>query len=233
MSVSDLELLRIEMGVLWNLDARGRIREPIELAIGIAADGVIAAVGQHVPDGVAANLLARDTPELLMEMQTPDLVLSSGPSYYVDKPIRPTCDARIVRSDRPDAVHDLRPDNWEPEEWTELVNGGAGAPWAMVIHGNRVVSICHSPRRTSVGAEAGTWTDPEFRGRGYAAATTAAWSEMLDLHLFYSTSSDNYSSQRVAERLGLRPIGWIWKLSVRPRDRAIRPPRRDGGSARG
>ncbi|WP_285705441.1 GNAT family N-acetyltransferase [Microtetraspora sp. NBRC 16547] len=113
----------------------------------------------------------------------------------------------------------MRPGNWEPEEWEELVGGGEGAPWSMIIEGDQVVSICHTPRRTSAGAEAGTWTSPAFRGRGYAAATTAAWADLLSTecpHLFYSTSADNHSSQRVAERLGLRHIGWLWKLTRTP-----------------
>jgi RimJ/RimL family protein N-acetyltransferase len=238
--LGDLALLRIEMGVLWNLDVRGRIREPVDIAIGIAADGMTAAVGQHVPDDVAANVLPLaapppgEPPELLREMQTADLVLSGGPSYYVDKPLEFAVGARIIRSDDPRAntLHNKRPGNWEPDEWLELVNGGTGAPWAMVLHGNRVVSICHTPRRTPHGAEAGTWTDPEFRGRGYAAATTAAWADMLSLHRFYSTSAENNSSQHVAERLGLRPIGWIWKIS-RATSRAAATPRQDGESARG
>jgi hypothetical protein len=30
--------------------------------------------------------------------------------------------------------------------------------------------------------------------------------------LFYCTGVENRSSQRVTERLGLRRIGWIWRL---------------------
>ncbi|MGI5488566.1 hypothetical protein [Microtetraspora malaysiensis] len=50
----------------------------------------------------------------------------------------------------------------------------------------------------------------------YAAATTAAWADLLSAdcpRLFYSTSADNLSSQRVAERLGLRGIGRLWKFT--------------------
>jgi hypothetical protein len=32
--------------------------------------------------------------------------------------------------------------------------------------------------------------------------------------LFYSTDAQNLSSQRVAARLGLRPIGWTWNLAT-------------------
>ena len=58
-------------------------------------------------------------------------------------------------------------------------------------------------RRRSIGAA------------GLAAATTAAWAEILaprGLHLFYSTDADNHSSRGVAARLGLRLIGWSWEL---------------------
>ncbi|MEO3803255.1 hypothetical protein [Nonomuraea sp. B1E8] len=51
-------------------------------------------------------------------------------------------------------------------------------------------------------------------GPGLAAATTAAWAGLLPgTRLFYSTSADDHSSRRVAARLGLRSIGWLWKLT--------------------
>ncbi|MFC7327966.1 GNAT family N-acetyltransferase [Marinactinospora rubrisoli] len=58
--------------------------------------------------------------------------------------------------------------------------------------------------------------DPGHRGRGHAASVTAHWAtEFAEdrRRLFYSTSAENTSSQRVAARLGLRRLGWIWKLS--------------------
>jgi predicted GNAT family acetyltransferase len=73
---------------------------------------------------------------------------------------------------------------------------------------------------TDRAAECGVWTDPDFRGHGHAAATTAAWANMLELtdrHLFYSTDATNRSSQQVAARLNLRAIGWTWNV-VEPRD---------------
>lgn len=239
--VGDLELLRIETGVLWDRDNRGRIRGPVDLALGVAAEGIFAAVGQEVPDDVAIPVLVlaeSGTPTPPSRAEPPafiracrdaltaslggDLALSGGPSYYIEPPIRFATHAGVLRSDSPyaDAVLNRRPEVWEPDEWADLVRGGAGALWAMMLHEDRVVSICHTPGsrpgRTRPAAEAGTWTAPDFRGRGYAAATTAAWADLLSSHcphLFYSTSAENHSSQRVAERLGLRPIGWTWKLT--------------------
>ncbi|TME31877.1 MAG: GNAT family N-acetyltransferase [Chloroflexi bacterium] len=86
----------------------------------------------------------------------------------------------------------------------------------MAIQRDMVVSICHTPAVSERGAEAGVWTRPEFRGQGYAVAVTAAWATLArpsGRHLFYSTAGANVSSQRVAARLGLRPLGWLWQLT--------------------
>jgi predicted N-acetyltransferase YhbS len=49
------------------------------------------------------------------------------------------------------------------------------------------------------------------------AAVTAAWAALMrptGRHLLYSVARTNVSSQRVAARLGLRPIGWLWQLAA-------------------
>jgi predicted GNAT family acetyltransferase len=85
------------------------------------------------------------------------------------------------------------------------------------MEGDQVVSICHTPRAmTTRAAECGVWTDPAWRGRGRAAAVTAAWADVLrpsGRRLFYSTDAGNLSSQRVAARLGLRLLGWLWRVA--------------------
>ena len=124
----------------------------------------------------------------------------------------------LVRSDAGE-VESLRaanPGNWEPDEWAHLLEGRLG-PWVMAVRDGQVISICHTARRRALGAEAGVWTRPEFRGQGHAAAVTAAWAALMrptGRHLFYSVARTNVSSQRVAARLGLRPIGWLWQLAA-------------------
>lgn len=91
----------------------------------------------------------------------------------------------------------------------------------MALHRERVISICHMPVSNAAAAEAGTWTHPEFRGRGHASATTAEWAALQRPSgrlLFYSTSFTNRSSQSVAARLNLRPIGYLWQLQQRNAD---------------
>ncbi|MFC4014843.1 GNAT family N-acetyltransferase [Nonomuraea purpurea] len=268
----DADLLRVEMGVIWRLDGRGRLTGSLDddvpptLVVGVAADGLAATVAADVPDDLSAQLLTliaaasppppvldttnrpplpptpstTDTPpppraliaddahappfgepptvlERCRALLGEGLAVSGGPSYLVCPPIRFDTAARVLRSDDPAharLVRPLRPGTWAPEEWDELVGGGAGAPWAMIVEDGQVASLCHSARRTPEGAEAGVWTAPEFRGRGYAAATTAVWADLLPgTRLFYSTSAGNRSSQSVAARLGLRCVGWLWKLT--------------------
>ncbi|MFI0772732.1 GNAT family N-acetyltransferase [Streptomyces sp. NPDC021218] len=108
----------------------------------------------------------------------------------------------------------LRPDNWEPGEWGELTRGEMGE-WAMAVHDDSPVSICFSPARNAVAAEAGIWTRADFRGRRIAPAVVAAWSQRERRHkkvLFYSTTAANRASQSVARTLGLVPLGWIWTV---------------------
>ncbi|MYY09363.1 GNAT family N-acetyltransferase [Streptomyces sp. SID4919] len=110
------------------------------------------------------------------------------------------------------AGHLIRPDNWQPDEWNELVNGRMGE-WAMAVHDREPVSICFTPASNATAAEAGVWTRPDFRGKRLAPAVVAAWSQRehrTRTVLFYSTTADNHASRSVARALGLTPLGWIW-----------------------
>ncbi|MEU0685922.1 GNAT family N-acetyltransferase [Streptomyces uncialis] len=106
----------------------------------------------------------------------------------------------------------IRPDNWQPDEWDELINGRMGQ-WAMAVHDREPVSICFTPASNATAAEAGVWTRPDFRGKRLAPAVVAAWSQQehrTRTVLFYSTTADNHASRSVARALGLTPLGWIW-----------------------
>jgi GNAT superfamily N-acetyltransferase len=102
--------------------------------------------------------------------------------------------------------------------------GGPAAPpavWvdgAAEVHvGGELVARCFSSRDAPEGREAGVWTHPAHRRRGYGAAVVACWAAgwaaVDDRPSFYSTSADNLASQALAARLDLRPLGWMWKLS--------------------
>ena len=146
-----------------------------------------------------------------------ELTATSGPSYLIPDGLTFRSEAALCALDEPgrEALRGANPGNWAVSEWQQLLDGALG-PWAMAIQDGQVIAICHTPRMNTHAAEAGVWTRGAHRGRGHAAAVTAAWAALMrpsGRHLFYSTSRTNYSSQRVAARLGLRPIGWLWQLA--------------------
>lgn len=83
------------------------------------------------------------------------------------------------------------------------------APWCVAMVEDEIAAIAFCVRDGSFAREIGVYTVSDFRGRGFAAAVTAAWSTMHPRHpvLFYSTHRDNLSSQRVIARLGLPFLG--------------------------
>lgn len=80
-------------------------------------------------------------------------------------------------------------------------------PWCVAIKGEVIAAMAFAARLGERGAEVGVYTFPGWRSRGLAAAVTAKWSSLPELagrELFYSASTANTSSQRVAVRLGLQ-----------------------------
>lgn len=241
MSPSRARALCDELATLWDADPRGRLLgEAHHLVLAVDPEGVTGQVGAHLPERLAealTGLLAdpEDAEHVLVRARAllvgslGSVALSSGPSYLVPAGLTYPGAAELVRSDRgeADAVRKANPGGWSPGEWADLLAGRYG-PWAMAVHGEDVVAICHTSVSSPVGAEAGVWTRPEHRGRGIAAAVTAGWAAAFpddSRRLFYSTDRANRSSQRVAQRLGLRYLGEIWKLSVPGREgqHALRP----------
>ena len=229
---------------MWDSDGRGRLvasrganaRPAPHVVISVARDGQTFAIGSAVPDALAAEIESAVAGAALSPPDQPPASLArcqellaalgpverqSGPSYLIPPGTAFDSGADVRRSDAADveAMRDYSADrrDWSVEEWRLLLDGAYG-PWAVALDGARVIAICHSARLTDRGAEAGVWTDPGYRGRGHASAVTAAWASLPALagrRLFYSTSAENISSQRVAARLGLRPIGWTWLLHGR------------------
>lgn len=232
--LSDLELLQIEIDI-WATDDRLRAHGP-DLVVASSSVGSAAMVGPAVPDDLAATLVTAVTGEppprnlnspptilehcrqlLVARLGPIELRPSSGPSYLIPETVAFQSEAALVRSDESNvaALRGANPGNWGAQEWHDLLDGQLG-PWVMATRSGQVISICHTPASSARAAEAGTWTRPEFRGQGHAAATTAAWAALMrptGRVLFYSTSRTNVSSQRVAARLALRPIGWLWQLA--------------------
>jgi hypothetical protein len=201
--VTDHELLLTEAEMFWG---SGRIRPGgPELVLAVSGEDTTVLLGSDVADDVAARirrLIGESGVQALgrcASLMGRTGLISGGPSYLIPPAVAFESEAEVIDSDDPgrDRLRDANPGNWEP----------------------RVTSICHTPAWSDIAADAGVWTDPDFRGNGLAAATTVAWFRLITATgrtAFYSTSSWNRSSQRVAARLGLRPIGWLWKFTPLP-----------------
>lgn len=243
-ALSDIELLAIETEVLWKADGRGRLRASTSrggapaphLFVGTSHGARTIAFGVDVPGALADALSdAVDTDPLPMDpAQEPAAIAacermlndalgpiarSAGRGWVIESVPQFSSDAEVVTSaddGMPSFATDV-PDGftWERDEWQQLMRGEFGA-WAISVVEGTPVSLCHCSRISDAGVEAGVWTHSDHRGRGHAAAATAAWSALVvpsQPFVFYSTNLGNRSSERVTERLGLRPIGWLWILT--------------------
>jgi hypothetical protein len=240
----DLSLLRIDLETMFALSSAGRIlresppdhSDGPRLFLAGCAGGNLLAV-RHDVDGETARraeaLAAAEPPwidietrpaclDALMALSAPDAPAQAAPPvliYRLPNGALYEADAAIVRSDQAEGVallERLTRDGMPPH----LVKAGFVGledfwrPWCAALVGTEVAALAFAARLGNRGAEIGVYTFPGFRGRGLAAAVTAAWSalpSLADRVLFYSTHRTNISSQSVAARLGLRQIG----LSVR------------------
>jgi RimJ/RimL family protein N-acetyltransferase len=229
---TDIELLRLEMETLWEPDDYGRLRPHPLVAVAVADEGLdvrfspdLTPVLRERLEGIPlpCDVDGSQPPEILNEYQRvigQDGKARGGPSYMFEGiPSRPDTNLLLATSEDElsPALWAARPEAWwEADEWEDLSAGRLG-PWAVGMIEGRVAALCHTPVGSRVAAEAGVWTHPEYRGRGYAGAVTAAWAKVASQRfdtLFYSTGSDNTASQAVARKLGLRQIGWIWQIEA-------------------
>jgi hypothetical protein len=236
-ATEDLRLLELDVETLFAASPERRLlrQNPPDngpaprLFVGGCAGGNVLRLGSGVNEAVAADVLALAETEaawtdpdrlparleLLVErLPTGDAVGSPTPFliYHLPNGLEPDPDVAIVRFDGPEGQR-LLARLAEAGMPAHLVEAGfttlkdLWAPWCAAMVDEAIAALCFAARIGPRGLEAGVYTFPGFRGRGLAAAVTAAWSSLSGLAnktLFYSTSRDNRSSQRVAERLGLR-----------------------------
>jgi len=237
MTDPDLDLLAAQTRVLWGVDAWGRRREPPLAVVAIAAAGHDVLLRPDLDDDLAGSLThilgywAATVPPAdlrpALESSLPLLIPSGitatvrgGPSFLVTATASPpslTGHALAYSSEPADVrrVADLTAPDWDSATWTALLTGTLG-PWAMLTGDDEVVSVCHTTRETPAGAVAAPWTAPRRRGHGYAALATAAWAGLLRERdarpLFYRAADTDLAAQRVAARLALHPLGWLWSI---------------------
>ncbi len=237
MAIPDERLIQLEMDAIYGLEyAGGSIpkihKQDIKVLIAWTPNATLLALGRSVTVTERALLQVSDS---YREEQPPQIIrllaeqlfddseaapgqasFQGGPLFVVPRNLTPPAvNYPVVTSDvrgRQIARSFYRPDNWEADEWQELVSGELG-PWAMATDQNQPISICHTSASNEKAAEAGLWTREDFRGRGLGPATTVAWAKeahITNQSVFYSTWADNVPSRAVARKVGLTPLGWKW-----------------------
>lgn len=230
-AVAALESLAAEIEVVWGPRSVGA--EPMPPVVIARADTQWAAhVAQSLPADTRHAVWAvtagqaDDFAESILDKLHPVLAPVTGAlrrevtlSYDCSRPaaaVPPDGVRLITNADANADAGRLRiaPDWGTQADWEQMLNNEF--PWAAATDGDQVLSICETARWSVHGAEAGVWTLPGARGRGLAGSVVSAWSSHCAgrvARLYYSTSVDNLSSQRVAESLGLARIGELWFLT--------------------
>ncbi len=204
-------------------DNRGRILHsrspdrlpPPRLALMCTATSYRVRFGAQVPDDLARELAAiveRERPDgtltipadlqarlrTVLEQQAPIQAEGGGPGYYFPETI-------VV----PDHVVEITEANLDlaRDTFPWMLRAFAGwAPYFAVVADGVVASVCFDARSGPRAAEAGLYTHPDYRGRGYAVDVTRAWgaaTRAAGRVPLYSTSWDNLASQAVARKVGL------------------------------
>lgn len=195
----------------FGVDVPDRVAHELEAVVG----GAAAAADSAAPPSSVARCV-----ELLEDAFGP-VVLSSGLSYVIPPGVRVSSTADVTRSDRAD-VSLLGARSVERElERRRVADAPRWRAWPVGYGEHRRENRLDLPLRTTRGERrgGGRLDGPGFRGQGHAAAVVAAWASLLaptGRQLFFSTFRENRSSQRVAARLRLQQIGWIWEISRQP-----------------
>jgi hypothetical protein len=229
-AMDDYALMGLYADTLFTYDARGRMlysneprlqeRRPApRLFLGRTRGGSVARFGASMSDTLAqrlaeivdrlpppADLGEPATPfteiEELLKQDAPIIKTEAGPVYHFPAAIRSQGEAIRLTEANIAVVRDTYPSLLEEfRDWS---------PCFVALDHGRAVSICMSSRVTPDAEAAGVDTLPGFRGRGYAAAATAAWGAAIreaGRVPFYSTWWDNMASQGVARRCGLIQFG--------------------------
>lgn len=227
--VSDRELIKMQVEVLFTLDENGRMLginqsggdvEPApRFFFGHTTQGPICRFRFDLPENLVKHLkeVAAAEPMLMDSRTCPsshnqfkDILQSHAPieriwigtAYRFPKHISPP--TNVVRLSSENAGL-LKGDF--ANMVTELDDG---KPYLAVIEDSQAVSVCRSVRLSSRAHEAGVDTLDTYRWRGYATSAVAAWAlavRSLNLIPLYSTSWDNVASQGVARQLGLVQYG--------------------------
>lgn len=217
--MTDSQLMTMHIDVLYQQTAVGKLtvinEPPFEeaplLFLGLTKEGVIQKYSEHVDDLLKKRLkdvIANEKDELLVGLinQIAKRVglhgFTMGPTYVFPKVT--AVDEQVV------IVTDETKELLKEDFRFTFLDFQVKQPCAVIVEDGKVVSLCCSARQSNEAAEASVYTASKYRGKGYAGAVTKAWAQQvqaLGKTALYSTTWDNFASQGVTRKLGLRQYG--------------------------
>lgn len=233
------QLLQIHADTLFISDATGRLRfnadpgypehelEPApRFWLGRTADHVLWRLRADLPadlseslEAIAQTIPPRTDPMLLppqiaairdlLAVHTPMREHAAGPCYWMPEPLPVPAIALLITPANAEVLAEHFP--WKQSQRALHAAG----PLVATIVDQQAVAVCYCARLNAIAAEAGVETTESARGHGYAQVAVAGWAaaiHALGILPMYSTSWDNYASQAIARRLGMREYAdscWI------------------------
>jgi len=198
--------------------------EPPRFALVRTAAGNIPLVRHDLPDAIAGRLLAlaAEEPPLADPEAPPRLAAKYAAVLAEDAPVRQTYAGPAFLLPPPERSSDgivlvdtANAGVLEPHLDWAVDCLALASPIAVVLEEGVAVAACFSARESGPAIEAGVFTVPAYRGRGYATACVAAWAAAVyaagRLPL-YSTSWEKAASRRIAHSLGGRFYGVDFSL---------------------
>jgi hypothetical protein len=226
-TLDDHELMHVRADTLFTYDARKRMMRTNErvgrpaprLFCGRTPGGHVVRIGEGMPVDMSRRVgeiferrsldgALRFSPAVLAEvrevLETHGRIAAEGggPAYRFPASIEPHGEVVHLTDANRALVRDTFP--WLFNEFADW------QPCFAIARAGAAVSVCFSSRNGVRAAEAGVETLPDYRGRGYAVALTAAWGAAIRAEgrvPLYSTAWDNHVSQAVARRAGLILFG--------------------------
>ncbi len=234
MIYSDLDLMQMQTEALFVHDANGkllRINEPEpeplspppHFFLGRTAAGNLWRTRFDLPDDLATELghlastepVTNDLSELpfyasryieLLKPHVPHITINAGPAYYLPNHdmLR---DVVTITSENRNLVQVHFA--WLFETFADY------APVVVAVEDGNAVAVCFCSRITPRVAEAGVYTEANYRGHGYATKVVQGWAaatRSTGRIPLYSTSWSNHASQAIAQKLGAVQYGADYDL---------------------
>lgn len=234
---SEYELMKIHVATMFGCDANGRLRyvrepwgspyAPPRFYMGRTVRGNVWHFRDDLPDELVRKLeliclsepitgdlrrpaLATAAVRAALQVYSPITKEERGPAYLIPGGMGRPTDAILITKENGVVLKNGFP--WMLPHVLSAVDIG---PVAAAIADGTAVSICFCARLTRSAAEAGVETLQAMRGRGYATKAVALWAAAVyecGLLPLYSTSWENLSSLRVAQKLRMICYGGDWLI---------------------